>query len=247
MSKNEKIKKLLECHRDELLRADTIISNGNAICFDGIVNESIFNNEKFKVAILLKDTNGNDNSGKLHEKLEEWNYREWLYNNLVKSDEWYGSTFNKLCMYVDLCKLIQEGKTPTYKEYVDLGRYAKDNFKKALERIAVVNLKKTWGRESCTWKILDTYLTNENGLAGEVVKNELDIISPNIVLCGGWESFEMAKRIFVKNTSEIAEYAFRSNDMVFIRLYHPAGRGDIEKYYNDAKEKFVALSGDILK
>lgn len=245
MSKNKRIKELLKHYHDQLLRADTIISEGNAICYDGIVSEEAFENENTKVMALLKDTNGNDSSGKLHEKLEEWNYREWLYENLVKSDEWYGATFNKLCMYVDLYKLIQEGKVLTYKEYVDLGKYDRGNFKKVLEKIAVVNLKKTWGRESCTLNILNTYLTNENGIARQIVKEELEIISPDVVLCGGWEVFEMAKRIFIDNTSKVSEFAFKSNETVFICLYHPAGRGNIEKYYNDAKEKFLELLDSI--
>ena len=77
ISKQERINELLKSNRTALLNNE----NQNAICYDGIVNEAMYEH----VVVLLKETNGTDATGKIPEKLEDWNYCRWLKEQQVEN------------------------------------------------------------------------------------------------------------------------------------------------------------------
>ena len=115
MTKNEQIKKLIEDNRETLLNGD--LKNG--ICFDGIVNENTYNQQKIKVMVLLKETNGNDDEGNNIDTHSDWDYLYWLKHQQADNEPekkikngkeyeetnvFYHHTYKKLCHW--LCMLF---------------------------------------------------------------------------------------------------------------------------------------------
>ena len=257
MSKNKRIEELIEQHRHDLLRADvTTPVQKNGICQDGIVDENVYeSNEYPRILFLLKETNGHT-KGNLPQTLPDWNYRNWLEyqqaNNIdiddpMYSPKFYGAAFNKLCMWTDIfCDCIRGNVIP-FEEY-RAKRYNEKNFREVLKRVAIINLKKTWGGASTEWKHLYSYLNQANNEAPlNVIREEVRIIEPEIVICGGRETFDFAKGIFQGQEKGILladgntlSY-FKAQGTLFIDFYHPSCRGAINKLYDYALKRFNAI------
>lgn len=265
MTKNEQIRKLFDENYEKLLSADvTTPVTKNGICYDGIVDEAIFDKCKYKIVFLLKETNGNrtiknsDGTEKvgLPEELNDWNYRDWLEKQQAyglespdtdNSNSFYGSTFNKLCMWIDILHDVLNSMDIHYNSYY-IKRYNTTNFRELLKSTAIINLKKTWGKEKTEWKDLYSYLHQQNNnVPIDVIKKEMDIINPDIVICGGDQVFDFAQEIFNEeilrlelSNGESFRY-FKRNETIFLDFYHPACKGAIEKYYNYAKIRFETV------
>ena len=87
MGTTEAIRSLLEQKRDALLSADiSTLSVPNGICYDGIIDETMFYSDgnSPRVIFLLKETNGNDPHGKAPDHL--WDYRDWLEHQQATQD-----------------------------------------------------------------------------------------------------------------------------------------------------------------
>ena len=253
-SANEKIKDLLLSNREALLQADASTQKiPNGICFDGIVDETIFYAQPKKVAFLLKETNGNDAGGRTPESYTDWDYRGWLQHqqaNDEPGDECNSRTFYKtfynVCMWLDVFYDTLAGKHISYEEYMASGRFNSDTLRKTLSKTAIVNLKKTWGSAATKWKALNSYLQREAVL--EVLRKEVAYIGPDIVICGSREVFDFAKNIFGDELKSLSasdspktDY-FQTDGMLFLNFYHPAyyykKREDL---YNNSAETFCAL------
>ena len=260
MTKNEQIKKLFDENYQMLLSADiTTPVEKNGICYDGIIDENVFENCSKKIIFLLKETNGNTENKNnddtitigLPKKLEDWDYRKWLQEqqaeNILNSSKFYSSTFNKLCMWIDVFYNCISGKEISFEDY-KANKYNETNFRKLLKKTGIINLKKTWGTSRTEWKNLYSYLHHEmNNAPIEVLKKEIDIIKPDVVICGSNQVFDFAQEIFNEGVLElelsngdIFRY-FKSQKTLFLDFYHPACMGSIEKYYNYAKLRFEAI------
>lgn len=237
--KNEKIYDLLEKYRKELISADAssiIVPNG--ICYDGIVNEDLFEKSN-KVLFLLKETNGEDKDRDSQEGYEDWNYRNWLefqqHKNLEEPS--YGKrnfyrTFYNVGMWSDL---LNGNVELSFQEYMKSGGLAEENLRFQLGKVALVNLKKTWGGASTQWKALKNYLKNDS--VRDVLRTQVSIIEPEIIICGSSEVYDFAKEIFGVNlqrtidTSKKKIRVFEYQGIKFIEFYHPACRKGREFLY----------------
>ena len=242
--RNEKIKELLEHHRSELISADeTSVLVTNGICYDGIVNEELFEQSE-KIVFLLKETNGNDKKGNAQSSYDDWNYRAWLeyqqHKNLEEpsyGDRKLYKTFYNLAMWVDL---FNSKTRVDFQEYVTEDGLSEENLRYQLGKAAVINLKKTWGGATTAWKSLNNYL--KNSCIKEVLKNELAYVEPKIVVCGSTEVYEFAKKIFESDaektivTSKKTVRVFSYQNMKFVEFYHPACRKSREFLYDFCRE-----------
>lgn len=256
MTKNKMIENLLNDKREELLKADaSTLEKKNGICFDGIVDEQVFNTQKKKIMFLLKETNGNNSDGQAPEKYEDWPYQSWLQNkqsekpkdNTDKETKFYSSTFNKLCMWVDVFYNCLDGKAMSFEEY-EKKFFNEDNFRRTLKKTAIVNLKKTWGGGSTKWDSLENYLANKTVV--EVLKKEIsEIIEPDIVICGGAQVYYLAKQVFGGTEEKVyisdneALTYFKIGKTVYMNFYHPACRKSRKSMYDFAVGRFNAIKG----
>lgn len=255
MNKTNEIRNLLEKHRDALLQADvTTTTLKNGICYDGIVDETVFCSLSKKVAFLLKETNGNNSDGERPSELSDWDYRAWLQEKqaigIESSGEKLYRTFYSLCMWVDVFYDTIAEKTVSFEDYCADHRLEPENLRNNLTKTAIINLKKTWGGGSTQWKDLNSYLQND--AAKEVVQKQLDIIDPNVVICGSREVFDFAKQIFGSpeeslpmNDGTTVSF-FCANQMVFLDFYHPACRKSREFLYQFSVEVFRTLKASNL-
>ena len=248
---------MFEENEYDLLRADiTTPVQKNGICFDGIIDETVFESQKYpKVMFLLKETNGHVN-GHLPQILPNWDYRGWLEhqqanniesNDPMNSNKFYGAAFNKLCMWTDLLHDCFSETVVPYEEYKVM-RYNQVHFREVLKRVAIINLKKTWGGSQTEWQHLNSYLNQDgNDAPKRVLHEELIIIDPAIVICGGRETFDFAKEIFYGEEQVISledgnklSY-FMLDGKIFLDFYHPSCRGEIAKLYDYAIKRFFAV------
>lgn len=254
-SVNERIKELLISNREALLQADASTrEKQNGICFDGIIDEAVFYDQPKKVIFLLKETNGNDASGKAQESYHDWDYRGWLQHQQAndepgdeENNRAFYKTFYNVCMWLDIFYDTLAGKDVSYEEYMASGRFNTDILRKNLSKTAIVNLKKTWGGASTDRAALNSYLQSE--AVREVLRKEIEHIKPDIVLCGGLDGqvFRFAKNIFGEKAQKFSidgghetEY-FRMGNSIFLSFHHPSSRKKREDLYNNSAEIFREL------
>lgn len=241
MTKNDQIKELLCEKRIDLIRADKTSSiTPNGICFDGIVCEDCYDLQPKKLLFLLKETNGNDSKGNAPKQYQDWNYRAWLENQQHKNipEPNFGNkelyrTFYNLGIIVDVF-------------YGGEGSVEEETVRKNLGKTAIVNLKKTWGGAATSWKSLNQYLQNDD--VRKTLLREIDIIKPDVVVCGGkMEVMNFAKEIFVPNTEGSVPVGgdevcyFKYHDIVFVDFYHPSCRKGYDFMRTYSKDVFAAL------
>lgn len=268
MSKTDEIRKLLEMNKQALKEADKNPDpTKTGFSYDGIICESEFedkNNNNKKLIFLLKEVNACDAKGNEPKYFFDWDYRYWLeYQQFLNKEDtrtaeersfgekpgdskFYRKSFNNIAMWVD--QFHTQDSTLSFEEYVAAGRREDENKRKQLGKTAIVNLKKTWGGGSTPWDELNHYLSSE--VARDVVRKQIDIIAPDVVICGGkGVTFDFAKIIFKPQKIEKIQASgkeyryFKYGDAVFIDFYHPSCWNiKAETLYNYAKHLFAELN-----
>ena len=259
MTKQEQINELLKSNREVLLNGE----KNNAICYDGFVNEEQYAD----VVVLLKETNGNGADGKMPEVLEDWDYYKWLKNQQVdnipeeridkKGNEYieknvfYASTFRKLCYWLSLLFDILENEEADPNKFMSDGKVNVEKVRKVLNRVAVMNLKKTFGGNQTDSKKLEEYVTIPE--IRQVLREEMEILWPKVVLCCSSTVYWLATKIYESTvdfdykkpsaTIKGRDVEFISmNNTVYINFYHPQyyGKTD-EEFSNYAIETFMCV------
>lgn len=241
MRKTEKIRRLLEDNRQLLLHGET----NNGLCFDGIIDEDSYNRQKLKVVVLLKETNGNDFEGNEVEQQKDFEYLHWLkhqqVNNepelrkkgnleYVETNVFYHHTFKKLCHWLSmLFDIIETGET-TSEKYLKNGKVDIEKVRTILNNVALINLKKTWGKESTNANSLHEYATNNE--ISSILKKQIEILEPDIVLACSPDVFWIAKELYGVHEKDTITFenkqAFEVDDLTFLKLYHPQWYGKKE-------------------
>ena len=250
MSKQEKINELLKSNRTALLNNE----NKNAICYDGIVNEAMYEH----VVVLLKETNGKDSTGKTPEKLKDWDYHRWLKEQQVENlpekkinkygeiheeqNVFYHSTFRKLCYWLSLLFDSLENDEANDEKFKKNGQVDIEITRKVLNRVAVINLKKSWGDSQTDIAKLETYL--ENTKIVDILKKQMAELSPKIVLCCSPDVYRLAKKVYGNtdhNTYEVPSTQLVGknieftviNGATYVSFYHPQYSGKTDQVFSD--------------
>lgn len=244
MNKTKKIIAMLSSRRKDLLNGD--LTNG--ICYDGIVNEAVYDAQKVKVAVLLKETNGSDSSGDTTVSRKDWLYNYWIKHQqaegepevcvtkygdtYVKEDPFYSYTFRKLCLWLSILFEKLEDTYEGYEKYFVNSSVDVQTVRKVLHRVAVLNLKKTWGDAETDTNSLREYLENPKAL--QTVEEQLfEIVKPEIVLCGSSDVFDVACEKFGGTAVNSDKYDLFNNPyriavikgVLFVSMYHPTYQG----------------------
>ena len=259
MTKQEQINELLKSNREVLLNGE----KNNAICYDGFVSEQQYAD----VVVLLKETNGNEADGKMPKVLEDWDYYKWLKNQQVDNNPekrmdkngneyieknvFYASTFRKLCYWLSLLFDILENEEVDPNKFMSDGKVNVEKVRKVLNRVAVMNLKKTWGDKKTDSETLEKYVTNPDII--QILREEMVLLSPKIVLCCSPTVYWLATKIYESTvdfcykkpsaTIKGRNVEFVSmNNIVYINFYHPQyyGKTD-EEFSNYAIETFMCV------
>lgn len=240
--KNKKIKEFLDNAREVLLDGEL----NNALCYDGVVNEEKYEKAKPKLAFLLKETNGNGPKGEAPEKYDDWDYMKWVRDIVAKKEKLY-PTFRNIAMWSgELFDIMEKGEI-NKSEYIKDGvLIVNEKLIGNLEKIAIINLKKTWGKGTTDSNKLEKYLSNVE--IRKILQKELSIVAPDVVICGSNDVFDFACKIYAGeektiNTKEGNELQFFKNDKtIFVKFYHPACRKRRETVFDYAGDVFDTLN-----
>lgn len=236
MTKSEEIQKLLTENREILLNGEST----NGICFDGIVDEDCFEQQPVKLLVLLKETNGNDSEGKHQTVLPDWDYRNWLKAQQAEGkpmpgelrNTFYSSTFRKLCLWLsEFFEIVATGDCDLNQYFFADGSVDISKVRASLKKVALVNLKKSWGTEKTDAGKLYDYATKPAIVP--ILKLQIEMIAPDFVLCCSSEVFEIVKKIYeienkdciTKQSETIPNKLIRFmmvGKTVFIDFIHPA-------------------------
>ncbi len=197
---NEQIKQLNDLMNDW----QQSIPQGEKFSADGIVDLPSWQQADKKILVLLKETN--DYSQDITDLI-----RQVVKKERTTKEFWGAMTFHTVGKWLYGLENFKNGTYPTLSE-------AKKYRKQALLNCAYMNLKKATGGSSTKNKELE----NATKRDAEYIKKEIEIINPNIVICGG--TYNLVKKHIFPELERVAPRIHKFNDTIFINSYHPAYR-----------------------
>lgn len=175
---------------------------------DGILAEEKWDVAKKKVLFLFKEAYTED--GEDH------------YDDLRKliTEKWQGPRYAMWQRVAEIAYLIQNTTPSSFPTYQKADESKK---KDALLSSAVINIKKSNGQRSSKDDDLSRYAASDR----EELINQIDIISPSIVVMGGTKDLVDKHVINLGNPlyEEGNIRIYKVNERVFIEYYHPAWFG----------------------
>ena len=192
-----------------LLEENRMYFGGQPIAFDGVVDETMYESAEIKTLFLLKEVN------------DPGMQRDWTdfmeYTRQQANEETMYKTWPNICLWLEVLK----NSETTYSDCVDVyGNFLTKKLQRNLLETAIVNVKKTAGGGSSNYEeILFASKTY-----GHVTKQEIELIHPQLVICGG--TFDFAKMIYgvqredIKSFSSGAQF-FVQDNTIFLQFVHP--------------------------
>lgn len=196
--------------------------------YSGNENE-LWSNSDRKIVFLMKDTNNNPNQ----------DYREWLGRQ--NESEIKHKFFKNIALWLfGILNTNINGNFPKFEDAFNIEFLTKIFDEKPF---AIINCKKESGKGSIHNYALINYINN----FGIYLKKQIEILNPNIIVCGGsGVVINIAKEIiypeykFEKINSWI--HFNKQIKVILIDSYHPSARISYEKNYIGMMEAY----GDFL-
>lgn len=180
---------------------------GKLFITDGIIEENLWAASEFKVLFLLKEAYDS-------KKVEG----SWDLPALIRRKKVSGRTLKPMAQWAyGVNSLMKTHEILPFKE-------GGADVELALLSSAIINLKKSSGKNKSSSKNLLTYVDEDWDLISEQIR----IIKPKIVICGKTWSL-VRKKISYK---KISDRAYLSEGVIYIDYWHPANRAsNVMNYY----------------
>lgn len=228
---NEYKERILSCAED---------GENISLAYDGIVDEECFYCKgSKKILFLLKDPNGKNDYADGNGHIDED-----LYNTAIATEETENERTKLILTYRNVCmftKIIEDPNFELEDCWTSKKGFAVDEMRGFLKHIAVVNIRKSVGSGNCSNKKIKTAVEEYYAL----IKEEIDIIKPSIVVCGG--IFDFIKNNYqseIKHLVNGARY-FIYNNCIYLEYYHPGARFGYEKHFNVFKRTYDELCHEL--
>lgn len=191
---------------EELLQEWGSLPHHKETCFikDGIIDPNRWSSSSRKLLFLLKEAYGT---------IEEKNG----FDLRIVMNQWKGPKYKiwwTAAYWAYLVKHSTIDQIPSFpsndKEYADSSE--------ALLESAVVNVKKSRGKSASNHDDIKGYIEKD----GELIKKQIEIISPKIVICGN--TWDLAKQYLWPNAEKVYDRVWKLDQRVFIDVYHPANQ-----------------------
>lgn len=189
---------------------------------DGIVDFYAYKNAYPKITFILKETNEKEDDGgyDLTEFLRDGADGGCIWNNVSRFS---AGIINKI-------------------DFETVKDIDKNDRKKYLAPISVINLKKTPGKARSNNSEIAKFAKADK----EFIKKQIDLYSPDLIICGGTGDM-FIKNILDLDTSYwtyVSDYFsyLMHKDTIIVKIYHPACR----KGKKDLFENIVSQTRDIL-
>lgn len=181
---------------------------GKLFITDGIIDDNNWANSETKVLFLLKEAYDS-------KRVEG----SWDLTALIRRKKVSGRTFKPMAQwaYGVQCVLKKHEISPFKEEG--------DDITLALLSSAVVNLKKSSGKNKSNSENLSIYVDED----WDLISKQIQIIKPKIIICGNtWPL--ISKKIF---SQKISDRAYLSDGTIYINYWHPSNRAsNLMNYYS---------------
>ena len=175
---------------------------------DGIVNMDVWEKEDCRILFLLKEAWHKDSVS------DPYNLTEDLRN----SEPW-SSMWNRVAEWTRGIHLTAEGKPAPYRNL------KKSEAKLELQKIAVINIKKSGGESRSKNDDLMKYVEEDYDL----IYDQIEMVNPTIIVCGYTIGF-LNKVIELKGEEPINKtgenhcdnWHYKWKDRIILDYYHPA-------------------------
>ncbi|RLE39363.1 hypothetical protein DRJ17_01420 [Candidatus Woesearchaeota archaeon] len=192
---------------------------------DGVIDEERFLSANPKILYLLKDVNALET--------EQWDLRDAGRYFARKLKE-KGASYPTITKMATISHYILEG----FPDYASEQWIPGEDLAESLLSIAIVNLKKTAGKSSTSDEKIKPHAEKNF----KMWKSEIDIIQPDIALCGG--TYYLVKDLFIKNgvikesdleVTPNGMHFFRYNNSALVDVPHPNARYPYSHVYSYIK------------
>ncbi|ANS76115.1 hypothetical protein AWM70_17260 [Paenibacillus yonginensis] len=205
----------------EVLYQNWLQSHPGHFVTGGVVDEDMFSSCEVKLLFLLKEVNDVD-------QIENWSLVQLMQDQIERME------FYRIWETVGLWNFGLLQGFPPYQKL----KYMKEaNITEGLLNIATTNLKKTGGSgESNYEEIKEHAIMNK-----ELWMREIEIIKPDVVICGG--TFPIVQEIlgFEATTCDSGALIGKAMNTLFVDFYHPMYRVSPKVLYAYFKETMKSL------
>lgn len=194
--------------------SSSLADSANGIITDGIIDAAKFEKQNTKILFIAKEHN------RLNDTYESGDYAKW----------WNGTDSVRYGFSHRISEWAY-GMLHDFPPYESIS-YADKN--EALQSIAFINLKKTWGSASADPIVLSTYVT----LSKSLLQQQIRAIAPTVILCCLRYDY-LTKQLFdfaeMTATPHGFQYGVWDSKLV-INFYHPSARKNKSTLYSQLKE-----------
>lgn len=201
----EKQKDIIKLFTDEWIKKD--IHKGYVFNYDGIVNDSYWNEENNKrIMFFLKEAHQGNRS------------REEYGKDVFDLVGWLNGTVYKMWKKVAIWVAAVENTTVSSIEEFDEAKIEQCE-QDLIRKISVVNIKKSNGKTNSNWEELVRYANEDK----ELIRREIEMINPRIIICGNNSS--LLNTIFENalDMQELYKHHYTIyKGYIILDYYHPA-------------------------
>lgn len=196
---------------DKLLKEwkNTSLHNDKVFISDGIIDLNKWGKKK-KILLILKEAYGSD---------EDWSLTETI------KDEWKGPKYKVWWTVSYWLYLLNK----TTKDFVPLFPNKEEEAQciDYLLSSAVLNIKKSNGRSYSEIEDLKKYVESDK----DFILKQIEIINPDIILCGNTGQFLFPTVFGEPNKIENTDWHYRWKNRMIIDYWHPANQYPDELCY----------------
>lgn len=193
-------------------------NEGSHFVSGGVIDEQMFDTAEVKMMMLLKEVNDT-------EQVENWSLVKLIQDQIERGQ------FYPTWKRVGEWSFGLEQGFPYYQKIYEY------NIPEGLINIATTNLKKSGGSGESDNEIIKNHAIEDK----ELWTNEIEIIQPDVVICGG--TFPIVQDILKFDVQSCGSGALfgRALNTTFIGFYHPQYRISPKVLYSYFKETMQSL------
>jgi len=174
---------------------------------DGAIDDKLWNDAKIKVLFLLKEAYDSKNTT-----------GSWDLSGLIRKRRASGRTFKPMGQWASgIQRLALNGQL---QEYIEGGEEV-DN---ALLSSAIINIKKSGGKNKSSWSNLFQYAKSD----WDLIQKQIDSLNPDIIVCGNTWSLIKDN---LTDKKKISDRVHKAGNHTYVNYWHPSNRASNSMNY----------------
>ncbi len=221
---NTKLDELFQRWRTEMEKDGVSGFSEDGLMYRNGHEDQLWNDSPRKIAFLLKENNNNDGE----------DVRAW--SGSINGHSPNGLFFNRIAAWLYGITYLKDTCYPSIAD-----AFNSSNQMKALQELpyAYVNVKKKSGGPVA----YESQITDFAQRYAKYIREELDILDPNIIVCGGNTVFKIAKELIYPELNFIEKSSWTHQDqkkqITIINSFHPTAHKPNEHMYDWMMESLI--------